>query len=148
MISTKVLKHLIKNKLQDGIVLYKQQRYQAAVYLSGYALEIALKEKICRTLQFNLGFPENAQELNNYLNQINRNNPFLLNISIKNIRHHRLPDLLIFSGAELRIITSFYDEWRIVNNWNPENRYKKMRITNVKCGEYLNALKTIIKEIM
>ena len=147
MISSQVLKYLILNKTKDAQALFKNGRYAASIYLAGYAAEIALKNKICSTLQFNSGFPETRQELSSYLQHINRNNPVVLNISLGDIRNHDLAKLLFYSGAELRIQSNFYKEWNIVKKWNPENRYKKIRVTRLKNMEYLQALKKIIKEI-
>ena len=147
MISSQVLKYLILNKTKDAQALFKNGRYAASIYFAGYAAEIALKNKICSTLQFNSGFPETRQELSSYLQHINRNNPVVLNISLGDIRNHDLAKLLFYSGAELRIQSNFYKEWNIVKKWNPENRYKKIRVTRLKNMEYLQALKKIIKEI-
>jgi len=147
MIPSPVLKYLILNKAKDAEALFKNGRYAASIYLAGYAAEIALKNKICSTLQFNLGFPETRQELSGYLQHINRNSPAPLIISLGEIRNHDLAKLLFYSGAELRIQSIFYKEWNIVKKWDPEKRYKKTRVTRLKNLEYLQALKKIIKEI-
>lgn len=147
MISSLILKYLILNKTKDAEALFKNGRYAASIYFAGYAAEIALKNKICSTLQFNLGFPETRQELSGYLQHLNRNNPAALRISLGEIRNHDLAKLLFYSGAELRIQSIFYKEWNIVKKWNPENRYKKIRVNRLKNLEYLQALKKIIKEI-
>ena len=147
MIPSLVLKYLILNRTRDAEALFKNGRYAASIYFAGYAVEIALKNKICSTLQFNSGFPETRQELSGYLQQINKNNPAVLKISLGEIRNHDLSKLLFYSGAELRIQSNFYKEWNVVKKWNPENRYKKIRVTRIKNLEYLQALKKIIKEI-
>jgi hypothetical protein len=147
MIPSLVLKYLILNRIRDAEALFKNGRYAASIYFAGYAAEIALKNKICGTLQFNSGFPETRQELSTYLQHINRNNPVALRISLGEIRNHDLAKLLFYSGAELRIQSNFYKEWNIVKKWNPENRYKKIRVTRIINLEYLQALKKIIKEI-
>ncbi len=147
MITTLVLKHLVPNKIKDAEILYKNARYSSSIYMAGYAVEIALKNKICRTLQFNLGFPETRQELATYLQRINRNNPAPLNINLGDIRNHNLSTLLFYSGTEVRIKSILLNEWGVVTNWNPENRYKKLRVTKAKNLEYLQAVKKIIKEI-
>lgn len=148
MIAIPELKYLIKNKIKDAEVLFKYGRHPASIYLAGYAIEIALKYKICRALQFNSGFPETRVELATYLQHINRHNPVPLNINLGQIRNHDLPILLFYSGAEPRIRNNFHVEWAIVNNWNPESRYKKTRVLRVKNADYLKAVKKIIKEMM
>jgi len=147
MIPTLVLKYLVPNKIKDAEVLFKNGRYSASLYIAGYAAEIALKNKICSTLQFDLGFPETRQELPGYLQHINRNSPAPLIMSLGEIRNHDLAKLLFYSGAELRIQSIFYKECNIVEKWDPEKRYKKTRVTRLKNSEYLQALKKIIKEI-
>lgn len=111
--------------MKDAEILSPNKRYQASIYLAGYAVEIALKYKICKTLQFNNGFPENRAELTAYLNQINQNNPNPLTLNISEIKHHKLPKLLFYSGAEFRIKNNFQTEWAIINGWDPEHRYRK-----------------------
>jgi hypothetical protein len=51
------LKKLAKARLDDAIILYKQQRYEGAIYLCGYAVELALKYKICQRLGWNKYLP-------------------------------------------------------------------------------------------
>lgn len=147
MIPTMTLRYLVKNRIKDAEILFRNKRYPASLYMAGYAVEIALKYKICRTLQFNNGFPETRQELSAYLHYINRNNPSPLQMSLGQIRNHNLPDLLFYSGIELRIKSNFHNEWRIINMWKPENRYKKLRVLKSGNDAYLRAAKRIIKEI-
>jgi len=147
MISNLVLRYLISNKIKDAKILIKYGRCPASMYIAGYAIELALKYKICRTLQFNQGFPENRQELSNYLTIINRNNPQPIAIDIRDIRNHDLNTLLFYSGVELRIKGQFFAEWSIVSRWSPENRYKKTRVLNKTAAEYPKAAAKIIREI-
>ncbi|MCK5719180.1 MAG: HEPN domain-containing protein [Thiomargarita sp.] len=51
------LKILAKTRLCDAIILYKQERYEGAIYLCGYAVELALKYKICQKLAWNEYLP-------------------------------------------------------------------------------------------
>lgn len=147
MITIQTLQYLIKNKLKDAEILYQNNRYAASIYLAGYAVEIALKYKICKSLQFNAGFPENKQELHNYLLQLNRNNPQPLSIELKQIRNHDLPALLFYSGAEPRVKNNLHTEWATANTWEPQERYKKIRIIKARNELFLKAVKKIIKEV-
>jgi hypothetical protein len=74
MIVHQTLKHLIANRLKDASVLISRRRYPASVYIAGYAIEIALKYKICRSLHFWQGFPETKQEFSSYLPLLKQNN--------------------------------------------------------------------------
>lgn len=58
MITVKDLKAVAKARLKDAHILYSYKRYDAATYLCGYSVELALKAKICNTLNWK-GFPEN-----------------------------------------------------------------------------------------
>ena len=147
MIPIQTLKYLISNKIKDAKTLMENKRLATSIYIAGYAVEIALKYKICRTLHFNQGFPETKQEINNYLTYINRNNAQPLSIRLVDIRNHDLNQLLFYSGVELLIKSSFFPEWAIVNQWNPELRYKKSRVLQKTAESYYESATKIIREI-
>jgi len=44
------LQKIARARLRDADVLYRAQRYDGAIYLCGYAVEIALKARICKAL--------------------------------------------------------------------------------------------------
>jgi HEPN domain-containing protein len=50
MISIADLMTIARERLTDAEVLLNAQRYDGAAYLCGYSIEIALKHKICQTL--------------------------------------------------------------------------------------------------
>lgn len=56
MISTKDLKAIARARLRDAHLLLRAKRFDGAFYLCGYAVELALKARICRTLKW-AGFP-------------------------------------------------------------------------------------------
>jgi len=147
LISNQTLKYLIANKIKDAEILKRNNRFPASVYIAGYAVEIALKYKVCKALQFDFGFPETTQELSAYRNYINRNYSKPLMIALNDIRTHNLNRLLFYSGIEFKIRNDFFSEWRIVTEWNPENRYRKVRIMSKSADKYLKAVNKIIKEI-
>jgi HEPN domain-containing protein len=146
MIVHQTLKYLIANRLKDASVLISRRRYPASVYIAGYAIEIALKYKICRSLHFWQGFPETKQEFSSYLPLLKQNNAGSL-IQLGDIRHHDLDKLLIYTGVEYRIRKNFESEWEIVSHWSPGDRYRKVRILQKTAGLYYKAAKKIIKEI-
>lgn len=51
MISTQELKKIAAARLRDAEILYQGKRYDGAFYLCGYAVELTLKAKICKTLK-------------------------------------------------------------------------------------------------
>jgi hypothetical protein len=65
MIPRLALRRLAHARLADSRALYLAGRYDAALYLCGYAVELALKARICRTLRWQ-GYPESRTEFANY----------------------------------------------------------------------------------
>ena len=108
MISTRDLKSAARAYLRDATVLLGAKRYDGAYYLCGYAVELALKARICRTLRWP-GFPQTHAEFKGRLS----------------LKTHDLEDLLRFTGVQDRVHTKHRAEWSFVLNWNPELRYRK-----------------------
>ncbi|HEU4456800.1 MAG TPA: hypothetical protein VFR81_27275, partial [Longimicrobium sp.] len=106
MIPAPDLKLLARGRLRDARALFRAGRYDAAAYICGYAVEVALKERICRTLKWN-GFPHTNSEFD----------------GLQSFRTHRLEILLRLSGQADRISRRFLTEWETVVGWNPERRY-------------------------
>ncbi|RYY07214.1 MAG: hypothetical protein EOP43_03925 [Sphingobacteriaceae bacterium] len=149
MILLETLKELIKQKLTDAAILQKNDRYDTAVYIAGYAIEMALKLKICKLFKLNQGFPENKHEFNIY--QKNVQSQILLAgaiTQIKDIKHHELSKLLFFSGVEYQIRLKFLDEWNLVAIWNPEMRYRYPDLSKTNCLTRLEATRILIENIL
>jgi hypothetical protein len=149
MIDKKILRTLIGQKLKDADVLLANKRYSSAVYLSGYALEIALKLKICKLFTFINGFPENKAEFTYYQNSV-KSQPLLAGAitQIREIKHHELGKLLFYSGAEYNIKLTLLREWNLVVNWTPEMRYRITKILKKDATENIVAIKLIIQSIL
>jgi HEPN domain-containing protein len=107
MISRSDLRQIAQARLQDARVLRDRGRYDGAVYVCGYAVEVALKARICRTLKW-AGFPETTREFEGKLS----------------LRIHNLDLLLSFSGIEAMIQSRYLPEWSAVTGWTPELRYQ------------------------
>jgi hypothetical protein len=73
---------------------------------AGYAVELAVKARICRTLRWP-GFPQTHAEFKGRLS----------------LKTHDLEDLLRFTGVEDRVLAKHPVEWSFVLNWSPEKRY-------------------------
>jgi hypothetical protein len=106
MISTKDLKGIARARLRDAQALLRAKRFDGAFYLCGYAVELALKARICRTLKW-AGFPESGSEIK----------------GMQSIRTHDLDLLLRFSGVGARVKAKHPAEWSVVLRWSPERRY-------------------------
>jgi hypothetical protein len=150
MINITALKYLASQKRKDAEILFRLKRNNGAIYLMGYALELSFKRKVCQTLGFNSGFPESGTELHLYSSQLARFNAISPSISLtqlRQIKNHNLDQLLIYSGAQTRILNSYLNEWLLVKCWNPENRYRIQRFSNVKAVNFMQASRIILKEI-
>lgn len=88
-------------------MLLGANRADGAGYVCGYAVELALKARICETLNWP-GFPENRREFENFAS----------------FRTHKLDVLLTLSGQERRIKSDYFSEWSAVVSWDPETRYR------------------------
>ena len=127
MIATRDLRTIARARLRDAQVLLRAKRFDGAWYLCGYAVELALKARICRTLKWP-GFPESAQDFK----------------GLQSVKTHDLEILLRFSGVEDRVRAKHAAEWSVVLDWNPEKRYQANRLSTaqqatnmVKCVERL-----------
>jgi hypothetical protein len=97
MISKSELRSIAKARLRDAQVLLRARRFDGAFYLGGYAVEIALKARICRTLKWQ-GFPDVNAEFQ----------------GLQSLKTHDLEILLRLSGAEPKIKAKFLAEWSAV----------------------------------
>ena len=105
--STKDLRAIARARLRDAQVLLKAKRFDGAFYLSGYAVELALKARICRTLKWR-EFPQSGRKFED----------------CRSLRTHSLEVLLKFSGVEERVTAMRPAEWSVVADWDPEKRYQ------------------------
>jgi HEPN domain-containing protein len=107
MISKQELRSVARARLRDAQVLLRAKRFDGAFYLGGYAVEVVLKARICRTLKWS-GFPDAASEFQ----------------GLQSLKTHDLEILLRLSGVEPIVKAKRLAEWSAVLNWNPEKRYQ------------------------
>jgi hypothetical protein len=50
MIDNDELHRIAQARLEDAEALFRSGRYDGAIYIGGYAIEMALKARICETL--------------------------------------------------------------------------------------------------
>ncbi len=131
MIATAELRRIADAKLADAVVLRQAGRYDNAVYLGGYAVELALKARICDTLGWD-GYPETGGEFHH----------------LQSFRTHDLAILLHLSGQETRIENDFHDAWGVVSNWNSAARYLAAGSANEdNCFTMLEAVALLVEAI-
>ena len=108
MLSKADLEALANARIQDAILLLQNGRSSSAYYLSGYAVEFALKACIAKAFQAN-AIPDKE---------------FVLAIY-----KHKLSDLVGTAGlvadlrAELAADQQFAAAWGVANNWSEQSRY-------------------------
>jgi HEPN domain-containing protein len=100
--------------------LVKLGRYDGAIYVCGYAVEIALKFRICHHLRWD-GFPDSNQEF----------------AGLQSFKTHDLESLLKLTGLRSRIEKEYLREWSIVTKWKPEMRYGKVGTTSRQEAELM-----------
>jgi hypothetical protein len=149
MISKKVLRELVDQKLKDADILVANRRYASAIYIGGYALELALKLKVCKIFKFGQGFPENKAEFIFYQNSV-KSQPLLAGtiIQIKDIKNHDLDKLLFYSGVEYQIRLNFLNEWNLVVAWDPEMRYKLQKVLKREATNNIKAIRSLVQNIL
>src|SRR5712691_5211987 len=119
------LKKIARARILDAECLFAGGRYDSAFYLCGYAVEIALKARICRTLKW----PEYRYS-----------NPY------QSFKTHDLQTLLGLSGMELKVKSQFRGEWSTVSKWNVECRYEPVgAATEAKARDMINAARVLLK---
>jgi HEPN domain-containing protein len=120
MLTRQELQKIAQARLKDSQVLCNFGRYDGAIYLCGYAMEIRLKNRICRTLGWK-GYPSTKSEFHNF----------------QSFKTHSLDVLLSLSGMEEKIKKNFLAEWSIVATWDPEARYKPIGIASKQDAELM-----------
>ncbi len=102
LLTQNALRTLARARLDDARALLEAHRFDGGLYLCGYAVEIALKARVCRTLRW-ASWPDRG--------------------SYSSFFTHKLDVLLSLSGRETKIRTQFAVQWSIVATWDPESRY-------------------------
>ena len=108
MLTLPELRSISAARLEDAQALFDAGRYDAASYLCGYALELALKARICETLHW-LDFPETGKDFESY----------------RSFKTHNLNVLLHLSGVENEIFAEFERDWQTLKTWNSERWYDR-----------------------
>ena len=106
MLTLATLRSLSVARLEDARALLLAGRNQGSLYLCGYAVELALKARICETLGWRW-FPDTGKEATDY----------------RSFRTHDLEVLLNLSGVYERIVIDLKEDWARVLKWRPEFRY-------------------------
>ena len=106
MIPVSELDHIAVARIEDARVVFDAGRFDGAIYLCGYAVEVGLKARICRTLNW-AEFPATGGEFQAY----------------RSFQTHELDVLLRLSGQEIRIRRDHFEIWNAVAVWSVDLRY-------------------------
>lgn len=101
------LLELARARMRDAELLYHKKRYDGAAYLSGYAVEFALKARICRQLRW-ANFPSKDNEFKGK----------------SNFKVHDFDHLLAYTGIAPKIQANCATEWSTMKVWSPDYRYR------------------------
>jgi HEPN domain-containing protein len=118
MILVSDMQAIARERLHDAEALNGAGRFDGCLYLCGYCVEIALKARICQTLNW-AGFPEKPGEFQVY----------------KSFQTHNLDVLLHLSGVEEEIKRRYVDFWSVVGKWETSARYRLSGTTNAQEAE-------------
>jgi len=103
----KDLQELSRLRLREANALYKARLYDGCVYLAGYAVELALKARICRLLRV-------------------KEYPLSGDIG-RSFRVHNLEQLKLLAGLtpeiDVKRNKELFDNWSKAVEWDPEQRY-------------------------
>ncbi len=128
MLNAKELATIAQARLGDAKALLRGKRFDGAAYLCGYAVEIAVKARIVKTLKWP-GFPEKGGEFE----------------GLASFKTHDLQMLLTLSGWEATINGKYRAEWSKVVNWKPESRYQRPgNVTHVAASEMIESARVLV----
>lgn len=135
MLTVKQLREIARERIKDAEALFSAERYEGAMYICGYAVEIALKARICKTLHWP-DFPQSDKEFS----QNPKYSPF---------KKHQLNLLLSYSGREDQIRNRFNAQWFLVDSWDPQSRYNPtIKSTRATRGRDKAALKAKARQMI
>lgn len=133
MLTKQNLYQIAKSRYDEAGILLANNKADGAVYLCGYALELILKLRIVKTLDWD-GYPEGG-EFNDY----------------KSFKVHNLNVLLRLSGLEKKIQADnvIYARWQIANRWDSTKRYKAIgTVSNPEAQDIIEATKDTINFVL
>ncbi len=134
MISQQNLLDIAKSRFQESRILFTNDRYDGAVYLCGYALELMLKRHIVKILNWD-GYPEDNPEFKKY----------------QSFKVHNLDVLLHLSGLEKKIQSDvkMLTLWQIAGKWDSEIRYRQIgQLSKREANDIIEASRELLKYLL
>jgi hypothetical protein len=118
---------LARERLNDAQALLDAGQYAGAHYMCGYAMEMKLKSRICKTHGWKEYPPQKLTEA--------------LSRALKT---HNLADLLLFASPERTIEIDKTVEWSMVAAWNPNQRYTPSAVIAEEARAMIAAVTTLM----
>ena len=131
MIPVAELDKIAQARLDDAKALLASGRFDGATYLCGYAVELALKARICRTLNWQ-DFPGTSGEFQAY----------------RSFQTHDLDVLLRLSGQAARVRLEHFQIWIAVATWTAEWRYNPVGTTKSVTAEAMIAATETLQVVL
>jgi hypothetical protein len=132
MIQKGTLWKIARARIEDSRALLERGRCDGAVYLCGYAVELALKACICRHLG-RKDFPATKTEEKAYGVDVFK---------------HDFDDLLVLTGQEVKIRGAYLAEWLTLKGWGPHMRYRAIgSVTYPEALNMVNMAETLVKAL-
>ena len=130
MLTSQSILNLARCRYDEAKILFKNDKWDGAVYLCGYAMELILKWRIVKVLNWD-GYPETTKEFEDY----------------KSFKVHNLDVLLHLSGIEKKIQADnlAYARWQIARTWDPEIRYREIgKMQKTEASDIIDATRQTI----
>ena len=123
MLDKTSLHSLAEERLKDARALLDKERYDGAVYIGGYAVELVLKARICDTL--------NVDEYP---------------VKLPGFKIHDLDTLLLLSGREKTIRNDHETVWSLATDkWGPHLRYRTINtISSKQAQDMIQAISNLL----
>ncbi len=136
------LRSLAKDRLKEARILFASDKFHGAKYLCGYAVEHAVKYRICRHLGWSSYPPQNPKSSSNDATWD----------GLASFKTHDLQILLLFTGCLDRIFNNvaLVAAWDDVKNWDSEIRYeaiKTHKVEQAKLRTFLESAAIIMRSL-
>lgn len=137
---------LTYQRIDEAKVLLPLNFADAAFYLVGYSIELALKAAVCRTLDQNDFYqPDRGNKAARYVQDR----------IFREFKTHNYSDLLVLSGLSAKFETarevdvSLNDAWEQIDymSWSEQVRYQSGTKSPVEVYDFLNAVETLVQWI-
>jgi HEPN domain-containing protein len=134
MISIGELEKIANERLAYAEWLIKGQRFDSAIYLCGYCLEIAFKVRLCKDAG-RADFPETSLEFKQH--------------NLKHWQTHSLQELSALCHLDGLFKKKYQPEFFSIRRiWSVEMRYKTSYLQKEDANDFFEAIKKLLKVIL